>query len=310
MRDKIIFIALLVTVPFALTSLWVHAGSHRQGMSVSIDDDRGPVTSCDQLRVTYDGREAVTDEQDFTLTKAQVAHLDIRPPRNGGAYVQGGDREDYLIKACKAVRGDRPGTSPERDLKAIHVSVDGNRVTASGPEEENDWIVYFLIQAPRNSAPLDLEAHNGPLGLRDVNGQVEVRTENGPISLRDCPGHIRAHAQNGPIDFTGSAGDLRLEAQNGPIEVRLTGKEWHGAGLEASTENGPLSLRIPDDYASGVHVESRGYSPFTCEARACESARGTWGREHHGISLGNKEAVVRMSTVNGPVSIESARDRD
>ncbi|MGH9703462.1 MAG: DUF4097 family beta strand repeat-containing protein, partial [Candidatus Acidiferrales bacterium] len=172
------------------------------------------------------------------------------------------------------------------------------------------WVVYLIVEVPRNSAPLDLETENGEIRLHDISAQIMARTENGPIDLTRCTGEIRAKAQNGPIDFTGSAGDLRLDAQNGPITVTLTGQEWEGAGLDAHTQNGPVTLHVPDGYVSGIRVEAAGYSPFSCEARGCEEAKGTWHRENHSVNLGSGTTRVRLATVNGPVEIESARARD
>jgi DUF4097 and DUF4098 domain-containing protein YvlB len=172
-------------------------------------------------------------------------------------------------------------------------------------------VVFFIVQAPRG-AVLDMETINGEISFRHVSGRIDARAANGPISLRDCQGQVRAHTENGPIDFFGQSGDFRLDAQNGPISVRLTGNQWDGAGLDARTENGPLTLEVPDGYTSGVRVESAGYSPFECKASACDHAQGTWRGGHNSIAMGSGNALVKMRTVNGPVSIQTAglHDRD
>jgi hypothetical protein len=308
MRKLILMAAMLGAGAMAFGVAAPGVGAHRhRSMNVSTGDE-GPVTDCSQVKIDYDHRGAVRDEQEFTLTKAQVTRLEVRPSHNGGMSIVGTDRQDYSIKACKAV--DATESEARSLLSRIAVTVDNGHVAVAGPGEDDDWIVYLIVQVPRNSAPLDLEAENGEISLHEVSGQITARTQNGPIDLTRCTGEIRAKAQNGPIDFTGSAGDLRLDAQNGPITVTLTGEKWEGAGLDAHTQNGPLTLHVPDGYVSGIHVEAAGYSPFSCEARACNDAKGTWHREHHSVDLGSGSTVVRMATVNGPVEIESARARE
>ncbi len=281
------------------------ANAHRHSSTTSTD---GPVTQCDQVKFEFDHRAATRGEQEFTLTKAQVARLEVRPSQNGGISIVGTDRQDYSIKACKAV--EDTGAEAQNRLSRIMVSVTNGHVSVQGPGDDDDWNVYLILQVPRNSAPLDLQAENGEITLHEVSGQITARTQNGPIGLTGCTGEIRAKAQNGPIDFTGSAGDLRLDAQNGPITVTLTGQKWDGVGLDAHTQNGPVTLHVPDGYVSGIHVEAAGYSPFSCEAPACGSAKGAWHRENHSVDLGSGSTVVRLATVNGPVEIESARARD
>jgi len=306
---KLIWVGALVgaavaTLGFAESGANAH---RRRSMNVSTDD-RGPVTDCSQVEINYDHRDAIRDEQDLTLSKAQVARLEVRPSHNGGMSIVGMDRQDYSIKACKAV--DSSESDSRGLLNKIAVSVNNGRISVDGPGDDEDWVVYLIVQVPRNSAPLDLEATNGEISLHDIAGQITARTENGPIGLTHCTGEIRAKAQNGPIDFTGSAGDLRLDARNGPITVTLTGEKWEGVGLDAHSENGPLTLHVPDRYVSGIHVEATGYSPFSCEAPACNEAKGTWHRENHSVDLGSGATLVRLATVNGPVEIESARARD
>ncbi len=139
---------------------------------------------------------------------------------------------------------------------------------------------------------------------------MTARSQNGPISIRDCDGDIEASAQNGPIHVRGEGGRLRVKTQNGPIGVSLSGGSWKGEGLDASAVNGPVSLAIPAGYQSGAVVESLGRSPFRCRGEACEGARRTFDDDHKRIELGEGPAVVRLSTENGPVSVRTGSDDD
>src|SRR5262249_34589825 len=176
--------------------------------------------------------------------------------------------------------------------------------------------------------PVDLEAKNGPVRLMGLSGEVHARTangplsldgltgtvvaqaENGPISLRGCTGDVRAEATNGPISIRGSSGNSRIQTQNGPISVSVTGAGWEKGGLDAHAINGPIALRIPEGYQSATRIESSRHTRIQCRGRACDQARRAEDGESTTLELGSGAApVVRLSTVNGPVTVrESSED--
>jgi DUF4097 and DUF4098 domain-containing protein YvlB len=284
----------------------VRASSHHHGLTVSTDDHRD-ITDCSQIKIDFERGTTARGEQQFTVSKGDASPLTIRLDKGNSVSILGWDRADYSIKACKAAQGSSDSNA-QSQLGQVSISTSGGRVTASGPGNEDNWMVYFIVQAPRN-ASLNLESENGEIALRRVSGTINARNTNGPIELRDCTGDVRAQSENGPIEFTGQSGDFHLSAQNGPIEVRLTGTKWDGAGLDAGSENGPLELRVPDGYVSGVSVESSGNSPFTCRAAGC-NVSGNGGDSDRTIRMGTGDAVIRLHTVNGPVAIKSASAGD
>src|SRR5207244_12311137 len=70
----------------------------------------------------------------------------------------------------------------------------------------------------------------------------------------------------------------------------------------------PVTLRVPSGFQSGFVVESTNHAPMSCRASICDGARKTWDDEHRRIEYGSSPAVVHLSTVNGPVSVEEGRD--
>jgi hypothetical protein len=93
-----------------------------------------------------------------------------------------------------------------------------------------------------------------------------------------------------------------VETENGPIGVRLTGRRWDGS-LTARAGNGPLTLSLPADYQSGVEVSSSSRSPWSCRASACRDAGPHSDEGARTFRFGGGEVAVRLSTVNGPVTI-------
>jgi DUF4097 and DUF4098 domain-containing protein YvlB len=290
-----ILCALLLCPPAAAAI----ASSGRHSVNVSMRD--GSPARCDDLEVTIDGRSAVRDERTMAVAPPAGAALRIRAARNSGIRVEASDRRDVLVLACKAA-------SSREELDQIRVSFENGLLTAVGPAEES-WSAYLIIEAPR-AAALELEATNGPISIEGLTGRVTVRSQNGPISVKECSGTIDANAQNGPISVAGSGGDVRVRTENGPISVRLSGQAWDGPGLDARAVNGPISLKIPDGYRSGAVVESAGRSPFRCKASACDRANRSWDDDGRRVELGGGALAVRLSTVNGPVTVSPSSDPD
>jgi len=282
-------------------------GNHHSS-SVSGGGDRQPANSCADLRIRFDDRDAVVKSEEHTITKSEAPTLRVRPHTNGGVQVQGWDQANYSVTACKAA-ADYNGEA-ERILSQIAVNVQAGEVSTQGPsDQDNDWTVYLLIRAPK-SATIDIETTNGPLSLYSVDGKVTAHTTNGPISLRGFSGDAEITAENGPISIMGSSGNVRVRTQNGPISVDLKDRTWSGAGLSADATNGPVTLFVPSDYQSSFVVEARNYSPMSCRASICESAKKTWDDNNRRIEFGAAPAVIHLSTVNGPVSVRSSRDEE
>lgn len=273
----------------------IATGALAQGRSVSIhdDDDFG---DCNSRNVRFDGDPAVVERQE--LNAAGLRSLRVRSGR-GPLSVRGGNA--FSIVVCKAAED-------ATTLRDVSVRLEGNELSADGPGDD-DWVVSYYVTVPRG-AELDVHAANGPVSLRDVDGRLNVRMQNGPLSLRNVSGNVDAETKNGPVSLTGGSGDVRLAAQNGPLTVKLSGDAWDG-NLEASTKNGPLSVKMPRNYRSGVTVEALGRGPVSCKAEGCEQYRATrrsrdWDDDDdqpRRIELGSGRQNVRLSTVNGPLTI-------
>jgi hypothetical protein len=301
-----IFVSLVFA--FALLTLRLsgaQAASRHHSVNIS-DGHRHPVTDCSDLRIRFDDEDAVVRSEEHTLTKAEAPVLQVHPHSNGGVQVVGWDKDTYSVTACKAAGGR--GAEAERILSQITVSIDKGRVSTKGPSDDDEWTVYLLIRAPK-SATIDVDTQNGPISLYDVDGKLTAHAHNGPISLKNFSGDAEITAQNGPISLEGSSGNVRIHTENGPISVALKGNTWSGTGLSADAHNGPVTLMVPSSYQSSFVVESTNYAPVSCKASICESARRTWDDNHRRIEFGSAPAMIRLSTVNGPVSVQDSREK-
>ncbi|MCM3876726.1 MAG: DUF4097 domain-containing protein [Thermoanaerobaculia bacterium] len=278
-----------------------HGGRH----SMSIDSDAS-ASGCAGVHVTFRGLETARAEETLTIPRAQARDLVLSGARRGGVTVRGADAGAFTITACKVAAGDSEGEAAAL-LPKIALRNAGGRISVEGPEE-GSWTGFLVVSAPRD-ADFSIEATNGPVSASNLSGTVSIRTANGPVTLNGLSGTLSVDAVNGPVTLKGASGEVRIKAANGPVSVTLSGQRWEGKGLDADARNGPLTLRLPGDYASSVRVETSSHSPLSCRAAACDRAHREDGRSSRLIEIGGSDAVVRLSSVNGPVSIVSAAPR-
>lgn len=229
--------------------------------------------------------------------------LDIRPGGNGGVRIERGPGGAYGITACIGA-GARTQAEAQQAADSVRLEVTGSRVRvmdAAANRNIQSWSVQLIVTAP-DGASIDAETSNGPLGVSGFTGTLNLRASNGPIGIKDVDGDVRARAANGPISVEGSRGEFDVETSNGPITVRLDGRRWDGH-LTARASNGPLTVSVPADYQSGVEITSSQHSPWSCRAAACRGGNRDWDDRTRSLRLGRDPVVVRLSTVNGPVTI-------
>lgn len=273
---------------------------HHSSTSISTDDEKG-ITDCGSVKIRIGDGETMRSQLQQTVPRSAASTLQVQSSKNGGIHVQGWNGDQYLITACLAAGGDSANESKAL-LDQLKLSVRDGKVTVEGPDSK-DWIAFLIIQAP-NGAAVDLSSTNGPIGVTGFTGSIQARNINGPITFQEVNGQVAAEVRNGPITVSRSGGDFKLSAQNGPLTIELDGNQWSGGGLEGKTQNGPLTLKLPDGYQSSVRVDASKHSPVECLAVQCRQAARTWDRPTV-IQFGEMEPVIRLSTVNGPVTITS-----
>ena len=296
--QKLLTVAVMVVWwAVALTAApkaFLHHGSAEAARS-----QETPAQSCADLNINFADHPAEVQSEERTISLAEAPSLSIQAQANGGLQVDGWDQQNYSVTLCKAAEA---GSNAEMVLSQVHITYQAGQLGISGPPQNERWTAHLLVRAPKN-AGLDLNVKNGPMDPSNLNGKLTVHGQNGPISVVNCAGELVLTAKNGPVTLEGNGGKQTVEAENGPLDLSLEGNAWNGEGLQASSKNGPVLLRIPSGYQSGVVVESEGHSPFQCNSRVCSEGRKTWDDEHKRIEFGSGPMVVHVTTVNGPVSV-------
>lgn len=298
-RRTLTFSAIAVWAAVAVTAA-PSAFSHHRTPPLRSSANDFPVESCSDLRVRFDHHDPVLDSEERTITKSEAPTLRVLAASNGGLYVEGSNQDDYSVTLCKAVES---GPDAQTTLSEIHLSFDHGALGVTHPHSGEHWAAHLLIRAPKASS-LDLQVSNGPMSIYRVDGNLRVHAQNGPVSVTGCTGQLDLSSENGPVTLEQNAGRQNIRSQNGPLTVSLSGDSWNGSGLEARTTNGPVTLRVPSGFKSGVILQSDGYSPFRCNASVCSEGRKTWDDNHKSVEFGSGQTVVRVSTVNGPVNVD------
>lgn len=260
---------------------------------------------CARHNMMFGDYEVARAEQ-FVTVPVTGAALDIRPESNGGVQIERGTGSSFGITACVGA-GARTRGEAQAAADAVRLVIEGSRVRVAGAgvsggrNHIQSWSVQLIVTAPEGTS-IDVETSNGPIGVAGFSGKLTARASNGPISLDEVIGSVNTRASNGPISVSGSRGEFDIETANGPIDVRLSGRRWDGH-LTARASNGPLTLRVPAGYQSGVEITSSNHSPWSCRAAACVGVNRDRDDRTRSLRLGADPVVVRLSTVNGPVTI-------
>lgn len=218
------------------------------------------------------------------MTLARAGTIAVDPGQNGAVSVEGWDSDSIEVHARIQTQA---GSQDEADRIAgqIKVVTAGSTIRGEGPEagRHQSWSLSFVVLAPRRS-DLQLDTDNGPIAVRDVTGRMALTAHNGPVSLR------------------GVAGDVRARTTNGPLDIELTGARWEGAGLDAETTNGPVSLAIPESYSAQLEFGTVN-GPMTVGFPLTVTIEGRVGRRIV-TKLGAGGAPIRAVTTNGPVELQ------
>jgi hypothetical protein len=219
--------------------------------------------------------------------------LDIDPGPNGGVSVTGWDRDsvDVLVKLQASGESDDDARALAGRIRVTHEGA-GLRVEGPATGRREGWAVSFEIRAPRRT-DLTLTTMNGPLSVEDVSGRMQLSAVNGPVALTHLAGDVRAHGQNGPL------------------HVALEGTRWEGAGLDAETVNGPVTLEVPENYNAQLETGTVN-GPMNVGFPITVQGRFGGRNRRINVTLGQGGPTIRAVTSNGPAVLQrpGARDDD
>jgi hypothetical protein len=226
------------------------------------------------------GRVLHCDVREVRLPATGALRVDGQP--NGAVSVRAWEGREVVVRAVVQGRAAEAGRARAL-VDGVRVRTDG-AVTATGPEagRNEGWSVSFDVLVPART-DLDLQSRNGPVTVSRVEGTLRLSTRNGPVTLDRV------------------AGDVEASATNGPVTVILDGRGWRGNGLAVESMNGPLTVRMPRDYAAHV-VGGTTNGPLSTDLPTTGGARRPTGRTLD-TQVNGGGRTLRFTTVNGPLTI-------
>jgi len=232
-----------------------------------------------------DDRGRFCEERTMGWRARAGERLAVDASPNGGVTVIGWDRDsvDVRVRLGATARTDGDAQALARQVR---VTREAGTLRADGPDtgRRESWYVSYVIRAPRRS-DLDLESVNGPVGVADVSGRIALDVVNGPLTLDNV------------------GGDVQARAQNGPLSIVLTGERWDGAGLDAETVNGPLTLDVPEGYNARLITGTRNGPMELGFPVTVQGNIGAGRRSNIEVTLGSGGPTVRAVTTNGPATL-------
>jgi len=291
---------LSAAAPLALALALIPAGNSIAGSQSSrvasrvgrSDADKAAAQRAD-ARSWLDDRHDGDDEHERHRELREVAwrasgpSLEVDGGQNGGVIVTGWGRDSVRVVARVQAQAETEERAQEL-ARGVRIVNKGGQLSADGPDTDRDesWSVTFDVLAPRTRT-LRLDAENGPVVVADMEARMELETVNGPMVL------------------SAVSGDVRARTENGPLSVSLTGTRWRGAGLDASTENGPVLLAVPHGYSCMLETGTVN-GPMNMNIELVVQGRIDIHHQHITARMGSGGPRVRATTTNGPAIVSYA----
>lgn len=212
---------------------------------------------------------------------------------NGGVKIKVWDRPAVQVDAIKkAYRRDRLAeaqievTATEENIKIKTEYLERSQ-TWNEKRDDKRATVEYALTVPRKATLESIELINGPLEIEGVEGNVKASSVNGPVTATGLMGEARLTTVNGPLRATFADLDeskpISLGSVNGDVTLVIPSNT--NASLRASTVHG----LITNDW--GVQVKHGEYVGHSLDAQ-----------------IGNGGPRVKLSNVNGAISITRAQD--
>jgi DUF4097 and DUF4098 domain-containing protein YvlB len=248
------------------------------------------LTNADAARAQT--RPEVTEEFHQTYPLAADGSVSLSNI-NGDVRVVAWDRNEVKVDAIKrAHMQERLREAKIRvDAGAGHIEIETEypeyRWSGRHEQWENPASIEYTLSVPRGARLDQINLVNGSLTIEGLAGAVQAASVNGRVVARGLTGAVNLSVVNGKLEATldrlNESGTVSLNAVNGPLVVTIPSDS--NATVRASTVHGSISNDFNLPVREGEYV----------------------GRDLEG-RLGQGGSRVRLSNVNGPISIHRAND--
>jgi DUF4097 and DUF4098 domain-containing protein YvlB len=156
---------------------------------------------------------------------------------NGSIEVNGWDRDEVEITGTRYASSEDLLAALKIDVVATDGFVQVRTVRPSG--RRGNMGASFVLHVPRLVLLDRLEASNGAITIKDIEGDVRLKTSNGRISIEEVKGTVEADTSNGGVTLANSSGPAKVKTSNGNIKA-----DGVYGYLDAKTSNGSIKARM------------------------------------------------------------------
>jgi len=133
----------------------------------------------------------------------------------------------------------------------------------------------------------------------------EIEAVNGSVSVSNFTNFVKVSAVNGAVNATNLRGRINLSTVNGPVKTEFDRID-PGTTISLETVNGKVNLELPSDVNATLKAET--LNGGIANDFGLPIKKGKYvGRSLHG-RLGSGEIQVKLSAVNGTLSISRKKD--
>lgn len=211
---------------------------------------------------------------------------------NGSVVVEAWDRNEVKVEYTKtADTKERLGDVDVRiDAKPDFIEIEADitwKRDTGGWRTNNKLQVDFHLTVPRGAV---------------LN---EIETVNGSVTISKFTNFAKVSAVNGTVTATNLRGTANLSTVNGEINADFDKLE-PGTKVTLSTVNGAAKVVIPSDSNATLKVDSLNGNITTDFGLPVRKGKYV-GRDLYG-RIGSGEVPVKLSSVNGPLTISRQND--
>ena len=241
-----------------------------------------PSLNCDQNHGGSRRANFCEIREDTVAAAGGIIGIDAR--QNGGISLKGWDRADILVRSRVNTSADSDAEA--RDLaRQVIVQTAGAQIRADGPanEKNRSWSVSYEVFVPARSSA-SLQTVNGGINVNDIAGNLDFKAVNGGVNLKRVNGTVQGRTTNGGVN------------------IELAGDRWTGSGMDVTTTNGGISLKVPQNFSAQLDAETHNGGVHS-DLPLVPAPAGRMER-HVSAAIGSGGATLKLRTVNGGVSIK------
>jgi len=212
---------------------------------------------------------------------------------NGSIVVESWERNEIRLQSVKTA-------DSKETLADVQIKVDARQDSFRVETDYGSW--QRQSGGSWRNRKMDVQFH-----LWIPRGAVldEVETVNGSVTVSNFTNITKISAVNGNVNATNLRGTANLSTVNGEVVADFDRLET-GSRIALETVNGKVNLTIPSDSSATLRADSVNGSitnDFGLPVRKGQYV----GRDLYG-RIGAGEVQVKLSSVNGPLSIARKND--